>query len=358
MPAIHIAQPPALRVLAGEKALAHLRRDGLSAADVALIPGAAGGPKALGLTGLDRAIFGNWLPRAPRHRHLVGSSIGCWRFGCALHSDPAAAFSRFAELYTAQAFARGATADEVTAASRSMLDLMFGQRLQQDFAARADYTLTMLTVRCSGRLAEEARGALLLALGRLAAGNVLGRGNLTRGFERVVFSSGAPPDLFDDFPTHRVALTAANTVDALLATAAIPMVMAGIRDPSGAPAGCYRDGGMMDYHLDLPYPNIDGVVLYPHFYPRIVPGWFDKTLPWRRPAAARLDNVILLAPSTDYLARLPEGKIPDRKDFTRLDNDTRRQYWRKSIAESERLGDEFLQAVEGGKLAALAEPFR
>lgn len=355
MPAIHPARPPALRVLAGKQALARLRRDGLSAADVALIPGAAGGPKALGLTGLDCAVFGDWLPGAARHRHLVGSSIGCWRFGCVLQADPAAAFRRFAQSYTEQAFARGISAEAVTSASRSMLGDMFGPSLAQDFARRDDYTLTILTVRCVGKLAEEARGTLLLALGRLAAGNALGRHNLTRGFERVVFCNGEMPPLFDDFPTQAVALTAGNTIDALLATAAIPMVMAAIRDPAGAPPGVYRDGGMMDYHLDLPYPNIDGLVLYPHFYPKIVPGWFDKTLPWRRPLANRLDNVILLAPSADYLSRLPGGKIPDRKDFTRLDNDTRRRHWCHAIAESDRLGDEFLQVVQSGRLGELAE---
>ena len=31
-----------------------------------VIPGAAGGPKALGLTGLDIALFGEWLPSVPR----------------------------------------------------------------------------------------------------------------------------------------------------------------------------------------------------------------------------------------------------------------------------------------------------
>lgn len=37
------------------------------------------------------------------------------------------------------------------------------------------------------------------------------------------------------------------------------MVM-GVRDPPGAGPGTYRDGGLLDYHLDLPYED-RGVVL-------------------------------------------------------------------------------------------------
>ena len=43
------------------------------AADVGTLPGAAGGPKALGIQGLDLALFGEWLPAAPRD----GTNGGC-----------------------------------------------------------------------------------------------------------------------------------------------------------------------------------------------------------------------------------------------------------------------------------------
>ncbi|MGV8769482.1 patatin-like phospholipase family protein, partial [Pseudomonas aeruginosa] len=61
-----------------------------------------------------------------------------------------------------------------------------------------------------------------------------------------------------------------------------------------------RDGGLLDYHLDLPYED-RGVVLYPHFTDKVIPGWFDKGLPWRRGDAGRLQDVLLLAPSREYL---------------------------------------------------------
>jgi hypothetical protein len=94
------------------------------------------------------------------------------------------------------------------------------------------------------------------------------------------------------------------------------------------------------------------VVLYPHFTDKVIPGWFDKGLPWRRGDAGRLQDVLLLAPSREYLARLPHAKLPDRKDFTRYlgDDDGRERYWRQAMAESRRLGDEFLELVDGGRL--------
>ncbi|MDX1298270.1 MAG: patatin-like phospholipase family protein, partial [Pseudomonas sp.] len=66
----------------------------------------------------------------------------------------------------------------------------------------------------------------------------------------------------------------------------------------------------------------------------------------------RLQDVLLLAPSRDYLARLPHGKLPDRKDFSRYlgDDAGRERYWRTAMSESRRLGDEFLELVESGRL--------
>lgn len=48
MPAIQI-KSPALTLKAGRRALARIRERGLQPADVGIVPGAAGGPKALGI---------------------------------------------------------------------------------------------------------------------------------------------------------------------------------------------------------------------------------------------------------------------------------------------------------------------
>ena len=167
----------------------------------------------------------------------------------------------------------------------------------------------------------------------------------------------APLAKLVDFPSHEVALSRENLLPALLASASIPLVMAGVRNIPGAPEGIYRDGGLLDYHLDLPYQQ-PGVVLYPHFTDKVVPGWFDKSLPWRRGDATRLQDVLLVAPSKTYLESLPDRKLPDRKDFERYvgDDASRERAWRSAIAESDRLGDEFLELIETVRLTDRVRP--
>jgi hypothetical protein len=91
-------------------------------------------------------------------------------------------------------------------------------------------------------------------------------------------------------------------------------------------------------------------VLYPHFTDHIVPGWLDKILPWRRARGEWLENVVLVSPSPEYVAKLPYGKLPNRSDFKRFagDDEGREKYWRTAIGESERLGEAFLRIVEAG----------
>ena len=61
-----------------------------------VVPGAAGGPKPLGIQGLDLALFGEWLPSAPRERSLIGASVGSWRFASACLPDAAEGIRRLA----------------------------------------------------------------------------------------------------------------------------------------------------------------------------------------------------------------------------------------------------------------------
>jgi hypothetical protein len=142
-------------------------------------------------------------------------------------------------------------------------------------------------------------------------------------------------------------LTTANLLPALLASASIPLVLEGVAGIPGAPAGLYWDGGIVDYHLHLPYPPSEGLVLYPHFTDRIVPGWLDKAMPWRQARGPWLDNVVLLSPSRAFLATLPNGKLPDRNDFHRYAGDDagRMRDWRRAMGECERLAEAFMAFV-------------
>ncbi|MNJ72667.1 hypothetical protein D3C77_693560 [compost metagenome] len=68
--------------------------------------------------------------------------------------------------------------------------------------------------------------------------------------------------------------------------------------------------------------------------------------------------MVLLSPSAEYLDGLPHGKLPDRTDFKRYlgHDEGRARYWRQAMAESQRLGDEFLELVENGKLSERLKP--
>lgn len=358
MSSIHISRP-ALEIRAGAVALEHIRERGLAPGDVAIIPGAAGGPKALGIQGLDLALFGDWLPRAPRVRTLIGASIGSWRFASACLPDPVAGLRRLGELYTDLRFARKASIADITLGCRQMLaDLLQGQ--DEAILANPHYRLAVMVVRSQGLLAGERRLQVALGLSSVIASNLLSRRRLASHFERIVLHDArqVPPlGELADFPSRCVPMQPDNLRAALLASGSIPLVMEGVRDIPGVGPGTYRDGGLLDYHLDLPYQE-PGLVLYPHFTNRVIPGWFDKSMPWRKADAQRLARVVLLAPSADYLSSLPHGKLPDRSDFKRyLGNDEgRARYWRQAMTESQRLGDEFLALLETGKIQERIRP--
>jgi len=350
-----IAANEALAIRAGAGALARLRTHGLDPADVSVIPAAAGGPKGLTLTGLDKALFGEWLPRAPRERWLIGASIGAWRMAAACLPDPLHGLNRLVDLYCfEQDYSARPGAAEVSRVCRQLVEKLVGGDTGE-MLAHPQHRLALLTVRGRGALKRDAGAS---AWGLAAAANTLGRRNLARFLERGVFTAkrdGLPffDRRFDAFDNHVIDLTAENLQAALLASASIPLVLKGVNGIVGAPHGTYWDGGIIDYQLALPYSTAPGLVLYPHYIESITPGWLDKPFRRRRASAAALDNVILLAPSRALVASLPGGKLPDRSDFKRYraSPGKRAQVWRQATAECERLGEVFLRWCEKPDLA-------
>jgi len=348
-------------VRAGTRALARIRQAGLDPGDVEMIPGAAGGPKGLGIAALDRAIFTEWLASAPRVRHLVGASIGAWRFAAACRDDAPAALADFTRLYIEQCYPPRPSRGFVSRCARDMLAALFAGREAQ-VLSNPGYRLHILAVRGRWPLTRDSAWTTALGFGMAAMANALGRRHLARFIDRTLFRDPreAPPFVpvgtiaadgvghsvrFDAFHTHVVPLEPANLGEALVASASIPLVLEGVADIPKAPPGVYWDGGIIDYHLHLPWHRAKGLVLYPHFTDRIVPGWLDKGLPWRSARGEWLENVVLVAPSREYLATLPFAKLPDRNDFKRFAGDDagRMKYWRMAVAESERLADAFLE---------------
>jgi hypothetical protein len=323
-------------VRAGVRARRHLADRGLSPLDIGCVPAAAGGPKGLALLPLDRLLAREWLPQAAPVE-LIGASIGAWRMAAMAQADPLAALDRLQHAYVRQQnYRQRPTTSQVAAVCRGLACAVTDGRAMQ---LRDGVALSVLTARALGRLKDNSRSAFA----RAALSNALGRDRLAAYLQRVVFQAGAPARLDmtqDAFGAECVALTEANQEDALLASGSIPLICDPVRDIAGVLPGDYWDGGLIDYHLLLPYPQLDRLVLYPHFVPWVTPGWLDKGLPWRaRPRQHPwLANVILIAPSTAMLARLPNGKLPDRNDFYRygVDHGARIAAWDKAIAEMER----------------------
>lgn len=342
-----------LIIRAGKRALEQIRSSGLNAADIEIIPGAAGGPKGLGISGLDRAIFGDWLPSSPRVRHLIGSSIGAWRFAAACRTNPLGALDDFARAYTEQCYPPRPSRKVVSQTFRTLLEGLFSGR-EEEILTHPHYRLHILAVRGRWPLTRDSRFSTLLGFGMAAVANMIGRRHLARFIDRTVFHD--PRDhpaffksekRFDAFHTHAVALDRANLGEALVASASIPLILEGVANVPGGPTGVYWDGGIIDYHLHLPYHHSKGLVLYPHFTDRIMPGWLDKGMPWRRARGEWLDNMILVAPTREYLAKLPHGRLPNRTDFKRYlhDDAGRMKSWRTSISESDRLAEAFHEFV-------------
>ncbi|MEY8877649.1 MAG: phospholipase [Leptothrix sp. (in: b-proteobacteria)] len=394
----------ALEIHAGPVALRHIREHGLAGSDIRLVPAAAGGPKGLILNALDRYIFGQLLAGPGPSVHLVGASIGAWRMATACLPDAEAALARLGIDYIEQRYehAPGKLPEPV------QTSLAFGARLVEHFGGREAeilshprFRLHVLASRGRRLLQHvgarhqrpERRSALVLGFAAAYAANSVSRRALGGWLERVVFSDPREPLplLLDDYATREVALSSANLQPAVLASCSIPFVLRAVRDIPGAPDGAYWDGGLTDYHLHWPYAGLNGrpanadaspldmpasatltpghvqatscanraaLVLYPHFQPRLVPGWLDKKHTRRHEHTPGLDNLVLLCPSRRWIASLPGGKLPDRDDFHRLidDDDARIALWRRGLAESQRLADEFAEWLVQGAPVDRVQP--
>jgi predicted acylesterase/phospholipase RssA len=360
----------ALRILAGAKALAQIRQHGLRAQDIACIPAAAGGPKGLILNPLDKLLFGHWLKGADgtlrRERHLIGASIGAWRMACGAANDPEQAFDELARFYIEeQRYGAKPTPQEITRVGKTLLRGVLRHR-SKAILHNPHHHLHVLTNRGAGMLGPNRLHHKTGFASALLA-NTASRALLARFMERVVFH--APHGhaeffdyRFDAFTNRTVPLSALNFEDALLASGSIPLLLEAVRNIHGASEGWYWDGGIIDYHLHLPYNKLDGLTLYPHFSSSITPGWLDKFLPWRRAHKDRhrnwLESMVLVFPSAAFIATLPNKKVPDRADFKHYAADwaARERVWWQAIGQAQLLAQDWYDIDARGDWAARVEP--
>ena len=345
----------ALHIHAGPAAHQHIEQHGLSPQDIRLIPAAAGGPKGLILTHLDRHLFGQWLAPAQHPLHLVGASIGAWRMAAATMPSPEQAFARLAHDYIHQNYEPEAgrkvpSPERVSAGFEQALNTFFGADTEA-LLSHPRWRLHVVTAR--GRHLLRPGSAVRTPIGftGLVLGNAISRRGVGAFLERNVFSSAgeALPITLGDLPTARWALTAENFIPALQASCSIPFLLDAVRDIPGASQGAHWDGGLVDYHFHWDYSSMDsGLVLYPHFQQSIVPGWLDKSFKRRHLPTPGLSNMVLLAPNPEWVAGLPGGRLPDRSDFKRLDFRQRVHHWSTAVAESERLAQEWRDWLQRG----------
>jgi len=352
---------PSLTLRAGPSALAIIRERGLRAEDIDVVPGASGGAKWLSIAGLDRYLFGELL-QAPRARplHLIGSSIGSWRMACLAQRDPVAALARGHHAYIhEQRYTSRPSTREVTRVLGGALDQLLGPTGVDEILGHPWARLHVITAEGKGLAASDRRVVILASVALAALGNLVSRRSLALQMRRCIFHSAGDDSPFggiDDLPTTHFALTRENLRAVLLASGSIPLLLEGVRIP-GTSSGVHWDGGVLDYHLDLNFGGGEGLVLYPHYYSHVVPGWFDKALRWRRARGHNFGRALLIAPSDEFVASLPGAKIPDRRDFYSMPEAERMRRWNVVVGASERLGDEMRELVATGRLAEAVRPW-
>lgn len=351
----------ALSVYLGREAARQIEQEGWSADLFSLLLGASGGPKWFILGHLDRLLFGDFLQRSDQPLSVLGSSIGSWRHACLAMPDPVAAVDKLEQGYLYQHYASEPTAAEVSKVSRDILGSVLADGGASALVHHPRIRSHIVTARGRGPSGSNSNALLATSMGVAALGNAISRQLLKPHFQRVVFHSGASAAAglaLPDFNTRYCPLRDDNVAAALHASGSIPFVLTGERDIPGAPAGQYWDGGIIDYHFDLTQFCGDGLMLYPHFSGRVIPGWFDKFLPWRESSIETIEKLVLLCPSEEFIADLPLGKIPDRSDFTRMGHDERVRYWEQSVECSKALAEEFAELLQGSDPLAGATVFK
>lgn len=350
-----------LEYKAGPAILEMIQQEGLKPEMVRAFTGPAGGPKWFVSVGFDKALIrSGFLGRGGNRVLLAGASAGAWRCLAMACRNPMSAYENLRIAYSRNIF----TAQDTPVSVRAALE-----KNVNDFIEHGDvsyilthpvYDVAVHTVRGKGPAASSNRGMQGSALLIAALMNAISPRCMNIFFERVVFfCAQEDPSFLKSFRGAAVRLNEENLKMAALATGALPYVVSGVQNIPGARQGVYRDGGLMDYQLNQDYDPPEGTIaLFFHYQERVVPGWFDKILRWRRPPEGCLSQVLQVYPGADFVKMLPDGRLSDRTDFTIFVNDPleRIRRWDEVSRLSEILGDEFLEAVDSNRIRKLVRP--
>lgn len=384
-----------LQIQAGRQALAHIREHGLSPSDICTVFGASGAAKWLTICGLDQAVFGDWLSQSRQPVTVFGTSVGALKLAAAVQPDCRTRLKEFALRYAGQRLSGKPAIEAIGRETEAVIDAALGADGVEHLLQSSRYRYHCGAVHVTGRLAATNQRTQVFGMITLASSALRGRRRLLQKLTRVIFSppsakTGMTEEATEStnnqitsqerVDTLHIPLNEQNIRSALLASGAIPVYLNAVQlpEPANATAATgssdhyhgrrtdgtliLRDGGLLDYH---PLPdnlsnNRQGLVLYPHFYSKLTEGWFDKFYRWRKVPADRLENVILVSPTKEFVRSLPGGRIPDRRDFLKYQDqeDIRIQRWCEATKRSEELGTAWMEFAEKGDWKNVVTPLR
>lgn len=314
------------------------------------------GPKWLVASGFDRTILKTGVLGRNNSVLLAGSSAGALRFAAWVQPEPEKSYDNLTESYISMSFTRKDTTETILRSISNVIKSFMEDDAIPFALASKKYRLAITTARAKSMAASEMKLLQSFGLAMAFIFNAMNPTWLGLFFQRVVFHNSPIPPKFclrNGFKGKTIQLNRANFKHVLLASSAIPVAVSGVRDIYGAPNGTYRDGGITDYQLNQNYGlNREDIVLLFQHQERIIPGWLDKKLIYRRVPADNLDNLLMVYPTEEFIKTLPGGQVPQRKDFKTFADkpSVRIRNWQKVVAKSAHLGEQFLELIESNKL--------
>jgi len=345
-----------LTIRAGKNVYRLIRDGGFSFDAVTTFVGPGVGPRWLIASGFDLTLLEHRVLGRRQPLLLAGSSAGAFRFAAWVQPEATESYRKLIEGYISLHFDRTATPKSVLDSLYDITDSYIENDAIPFALANNSYRLAITTAKARNFVASEFSSVQRLGLAFCFLFNAMNMSWLSCFFERVVFYNGPIPPQYclrNGFYGKAIKLNVANFKYALLASGAIPLVVAGVKNIYGAPNGVYRDGGLTDYHINQRYAHNEcDVTLLFHHQERIIPGWLDKSLKYRQTKAEFLDNLLMIHPSESFIKKMPSGKIPDRNDFKEYINNPamRTKNWWRAVELSAPLGEQFLELIESGKI--------
>ncbi len=347
---------------AGPDILDMIRGEGLNKDKGTVFAGPAGGPKWFVSVGFDHCLMETgFLKRHGARTLLCGASAGGWRCLAMACKDPISAYEKLRIAYSRNIFTRQDTPKTIAKSIRSNVDDFISDEDIPHILNHPYFDLAIHTVLARGPGA--ASGKLSQGMGLLATAiaNMISPKGMNLFYERVVFYTGKkkPRFLEDRFNGRSFPMTENNVRHVGTATGSLPYLIEGVKDIPDASKGIYRDGGLIDYQLNQDYaPGAGNLTLFFHYQERIVPGWMDKRLKGRKPSKGAINRLLQVYPTSKFLDLLPDKRLPDRNDFIIfVDNPQKRIRRFDEVSKTSHiLGEEFMEAVESGKIRSMVAP--